>query len=188
MAESFRETVGGILLRIKTINWGMLLRNQIFAAPRRCRIGGPLRRSHPRQQRAGPLRSPRPPDRQGGPEPPGRQCPEPAGGQAANQRIGCFTGIVRYGSLRHRRAWRRSGPRGPTCPLQKGLAQATLMPYTRNRLTPGRRNASEAPGVSQRINLLWPFRPRRRGLRHLCNLEMSPQNRAESLFPCSIKS
>src|SRR6266851_6296873 len=47
-------------------------------------MGGPLRRSHPRQQRAGPLRSPRPPDRHGGPEPPGRSCPEPAEGQAAN--------------------------------------------------------------------------------------------------------
>src|SRR5882724_6676603 len=59
-------------------------------------MGGPLRRSHPRQQRAGPLCSPRPPDPHGGPEPPGLQCPEPAEGQAANQRIGRFTGIVRW--------------------------------------------------------------------------------------------
>jgi hypothetical protein len=50
----------------------------------RGRLAGPLRGSDPRQQRAGPLRSARRPDRHGGPEPPGRQCPEPAEGKRPN--------------------------------------------------------------------------------------------------------
>ena len=124
--EAHRPTVERLLRRLGRAPHPRL--DHPHQQPRRGRVGRPVRRPYLGEQRPGPLRPPRPPDRHGGAESPGGQSPEPAEGQAADQRIGRFTGIVRYGSLRHRRTWRRSGPRGPACPLQKGLAQATLMP------------------------------------------------------------
>ena len=60
-----------------------------------------------------------PPDPSSSARASGRQCSEPAEGQAGSSESAASPDSP---------LWRRSGPRRPACPLRKGLARTTLMP------------------------------------------------------------